>query len=158
MVPKKVLEPMSVWICTERVFADKTLLSFFGTAFPRNFSMVYGIIVLELAWFISLSWIIFILKQYVLCVSFFELIFFAMMFWTSRVLQLGLLPFEFPWVFLLFELFSKLIWDVMFEHTTFVVVNLWFFSFIKLFFSSELLLVQFFLQIYCPLSKNRCIF
>ena len=96
--------------------------------------MVYGIIVLELAWFISLSWMIFILKQYVLCLSFFWTRFFALMFWTSRVLQLGLLPFEFPWVFLLFELFSKLIWDVMFEHTTFVVVNLSFFLFIKLLF------------------------
>ena len=34
--------------------------------------------------------------------------FFATM-WTSRVLRLELLPFEFLWAFLLFELFLKLI-------------------------------------------------
>ena len=57
------------WACFN--ILDFTL--FFRYDFPRSFSIIYGICVSELAWFISLNWIILLIKWIGCVFHFFEL-------------------------------------------------------------------------------------
>ena len=72
--------------------------------------MVYDIIIPELAWFYIVELNDIFLKRKMFCVFLFlTLNIFSTMFWTSLILRLELLPFEFPWGFFFLRFFLKLI-------------------------------------------------